>query len=534
MDVQEFCASHYGLEHHGIKNVNFVYWNLSTPLLYEEIIRRREGRLAHLGPLVVRTGEHTGRAPKDKYIVREPASEAKVWWGPVNQAMTEAQFTGLYHRLLSYLEGKDLFVQDCFAGADPEYRVPIRVVSETAWHSLFARNMFKQATPAELVRHVPEFTVINVPNFHANPEVDQTRSVVCVVIHFGQKLVLVCGTAYAGEIKKSIFTVMNYLLPQKNILSMHCAANMGPAGDVALFFGLSGTGKTSLSADPSRTLIGDDEHGWSDKGIFNIEGGCYAKIIRLNPEAEPDIYQTTRRFGTILENVGFDSSTGRIDLNDDSLTENTRASYPISHIANASRQGICGHPENIIFLTCDAFGVLPPVAKLTPEQAVYHFLSGYTAKVAGTEKGITEPVATFSTCFGAPFMALPPRIYAQLLQDKIARHKVAVWLMNTGWTGGPYGVGQRCNIADTRTIVQAALSGALATVPTVVEPFFGLHVPTSCPNVPAELLDPRRTWTEAADYDAQARKLAAMFRENFSTFEAEVTPEVRAAGPQQS
>ncbi len=533
MDVQDFFASHYGLEHHGIHNVNFVYWNLSTPLLYEEIIRRREGRLAHLGPLVVRTGEHTGRAPNDKYIVREPSSEDKVWWGPVNQAMTPEQFAGLYHRLLSYLEGKDLFVQDCFAGADRQYRVPIRVVSETAWHALFARNMFKQATTAELSRHVPEFTVINVPNFHAKPEVDRTRSVVCVVIHFGQKLILVCGTHYAGEIKKSIFTVMNYLLPQKNVLSMHCAANVGPRGDTAIFFGLSGTGKTSLSADPARTLIGDDEHGWSEQGIFNIEGGCYAKVIRLDPKAEPDIYQTTRRFGTILENVGFDTRTGRIDLNDDSLTENTRASYPISHIANASREGLCGHPENIIFLTCDAFGVLPPVAKLTPEQAVYHFLSGYTAKVAGTEKGIVEPTVTFSTCFGAPFMALPPRIYAQLLQDKIARHEVNVWLINTGWTGGPYGVGQRINIAHTRAIVHAALGGALKGVPVVTEPFFGLHVPTACPEVPTALLDPRQTWSDQAAYDHQARKLAAMFRENFRAFADSVSEAVLAAGPRE-
>jgi len=531
MDVKEFFASHYGLEHHGISNVNFVYWNLSTPLLYEEIIRRREGRLAHLGPLVVRTGEHTGRAPNDKYIVREPSSEELIWWGPINQAMTPEQFAGLHHRLLSYLEGKDLFVQDCFAGADPAYRVPIRIISETAWHNLFARNMFKHATTEELTRHVPEFTLISVPHFHAKPEVDQTRSIVCVVIHFGLKLVLVCGTQYAGEIKKAIFTVMNYLLPQKQVLSMHCAANVGPEGDAAIFFGLSGTGKTSLSADPSRTLIGDDEHGWSDDGIFNIEGGCYAKIIRLDPQAEPDIYQTTRRFGTILENVGFDTATGRIDLNDDSLTENTRASYPISHIHNATRKGLCGHPRNIIFLTCDAFGVLPPVAKLTPAQAVYHFLSGYTAKVAGTEKGVTEPVATFSTCFGAPFLPLPPRIYAQLLAEKISRHQVNVWLINTGWTGGPYGVGRRLDISLTRAIVRAALSGTLQEMPTAAEPWFGLQVPVDCPDVPKEMLDPRHTWTDRGAYDVQAGKLAAMFRRNFEAFAPSVSEAVRAAGP---
>lgn len=532
MDVQTFIASHYGLEHHGIKNVNFVYWNLSTPLLYEEIIRRREGRLAHLGPLVVRTGEHTGRAPNDKYIVREPSSEDKIWWGPINQAMTPEQFAGLHHRLLSFLEGKDLFVQDCYAGADKDFRVSIRVVSETAWHNLFTRNMFKLATTAELTRHIPEFTLICAPNFHAKPEVDQTRSVVCIVIHFGLKLILVCGTQYAGEVKKAIFTVMNYLLPQKRVLSMHCAANVGPRGDAAIFFGLSGTGKTTLSADPSRTLIGDDEHGWSDNGIFNIEGGCYAKVIRLNPQAEPDIYQTTRRFGTILENVGFDTQTGRIDLDDDSLTENTRASYPISHIHNASRDGCCGHPRNIIFLTCDAFGVLPPVAKLTPAQAVYHFLSGYTAKVAGTEKGITEPSATFSTCFGAPFMALPPRVYAELLQEKIARHNVAVWLINTGWSGGPYGVGKRMEIAYTRAIVNAALAGTLSDSLTISEPFFGLAIPRSCPDVPDEVLNPRTTWSDPQAYDARARTLAAMFRENFSLFADSVGPDIRAAGPQ--
>ncbi len=531
MDIQSPIVSHYGLENHGIRNVNFVYWNLTSSLLYEEIIRRREGRLAHLGPIVVRTGEHTGRAPNDKFIVREPSSEEKIWWGPVNKSMEPEKFTVLYHRLLAYLQGKDLFVQDCYAGADKQYRVPIRVISETAWHSLFVRNMFKHATPEELRTHVPEFTLIAAPNFHAVPEVDATRSVVFIVINFGQKIVLVGGTQYAGEIKKSIFTIMNYLLPQQKVLSMHCSANVGPRGDAAIFFGLSGTGKTTLSADPSRTLIGDDEHGWSDHGIFNIEGGCYAKVIRLSPTAEPDIYQTTRRFGTILENVGFDSNTGRIDLNDDSLTENTRASYPISHISNATRKGLCGHPQNIIMLTCDAFGVLPPVAKLTPEQAVYHFLSGYTAKVAGTEKGVTEPSATFSTCFGAPFMVLPPTVYAELLQERIARHNVAVWLINTGWSGGPHGVGQRMEIAYTRAIVHAALGGVLDTIPTVPEPFFGLHIPTSCPGVPDEVLNPRHTWSDQNAYDEQARKLAKMFAANFTMFEAAVPPEIKQAGP---
>ncbi|MBM4287131.1 MAG: phosphoenolpyruvate carboxykinase [Deltaproteobacteria bacterium] len=531
MDVEKPAVSHYGLENHGIRNVNFVYWNLASPLLYEEIIRRREGRLAHLGPIVVRTGEHTGRAPRDKYIVREPSSQEKIWWGDINKSMSREQFTALHRRLLAYLQSKDLFIQDCFAGADPRYRIPIRVITETAWHSLFVRNMFKHASRDELRQHVPEFTLICAPNFHSDPEIDGTRSEVFIVIDFGQKLVLVGGTQYAGEIKKSVFTIMNYLLPQQNILSMHCSANVGSRGDAAIFFGLSGTGKTTLSADPARTLIGDDEHGWCDSGIFNIEGGCYAKVIHLSPLAEPDIYQTTRRFGTILENVGFDNNTARIDLDDDSLTENTRASYPISHISNASREGLGDHPKNIIMLTCDAFGVLPPVARLTPEQAVYHFLSGYTAKVAGTEKGVTEPKATFSTCFGAPFMVLPPTVYAGLLQDRIKRHNAAVWLVNTGWSGGPYGVGARMEISYTRAIISAILGGVLDGGPTETEPFFGLAVPTSCPEVPEEVLNPRHTWSDQAAYDAQARKLAGMFAENFSSFGASVSTEVKQAGP---
>ncbi len=531
MPTQDTAHSHYGLENHGIKNVNSVYWNLSTPALYEEAIRRREGRLAHLGPLVVRTGQHTGRAPNDKFIVHEPTSEDKVWWGKVNRPMEPANFETLYRRLLAYLQGRDVFVQDCFAGADLQYRVPIRVITETAWHSLFARDMFIQATPEQLAEHVPQFTLINVPNFHAIPEVDGTRSEVFIVLNFEKRLVLIGGTQYAGEIKKSIFTLMNYLLPQQNVLSMHCSANIGPNGNVAIFFGLSGTGKTTLSADPNRTLIGDDEHGWSDRGVFNFEGGCYAKVIRLSPTAEPEIYETTRRFGTILENVAFDSATGRLNLDDDSLTENTRAAYPISHIPNATRDGLGGHPTNIIMLTADAFGVLPPIAKLTPAQAMYHFLSGYTAKVAGTEKGVTEPQATFSTCFGAPFMVLSPAVYANLLGEKIAKHKVNVWLVNTGWSGGPYGVGQRMKIAYTRAMVHAALEGALNDVPTIPDPIFGIAVPIACSNVPPEVLNPRNTWSDKAAYDAQARKLAGMFVENFKAFAGDVTAEVRAAGP---
>ena len=531
MQTQNTTHSQYGLENHGIRNVNTIYWNLSTPLLYEEAIRRREARLAHLGPLVVRTGQHTGRAPNDKFIVKEPSSADKVWWGKVNKPIAPEQFEILKKRLLAYLQGKDLFVQDCFAGADPQYRLPIRVITETAWHSLFARDMFIRATPEELAAHQPQFTVINAPNFHADPEIDGTRSEVFIALNFAQKTVLIGGTQYAGEIKKSIFTVLNYLLPQQHVLSMHCSANIGSSGETAVFFGLSGTGKTTLSADPTRTLIGDDEHGWSDRGVFNFEGGCYAKVIKLSPTAEPEIYDTTRRFGTLLENVAFDSVTGRLDLDDDALTENTRAAYPISHISNATRDGLGGHPTNIIMLTADAFGVLPPIAKLTSAQAMYHFLSGYTAKVAGTEKGVTEPTATFSTCFGAPFMALSPTVYANLLGEKIAQHQVNVWLVNTGWSGGPYGIGQRMKIAYTRAMVHAALNGALDDVATTSDPIFGIAVPMTCPDVPPEVLNARNTWADKAAYDAQARKLAGMFADNFQTFEKDVSQDVRDAGP---
>lgn len=531
MDALAIIHSRYGLERHGIQNVNNVYWNSSTPALYEEAIRRREGHLAHLGPLVVRTGQHTGRSPKDKFVVREPSSAEHIWWGKVNQPMEQEQFDTLYLRLLAYLQGKDLFVQDCFAGADSEYRLPIRIITETAWHSLFARNMFIQAKPDETFNHIPEFTVISAPGFHAIPEIDGTRSEVFVVINFDQRIVLIGGTQYAGEIKKSIFTVMNYLLPQRHILSMHCSANIGKDGDTAIFFGLSGTGKTTLSADPSRTLIGDDEHGWSDQGIFNFEGGCYAKVINLSAQAEPEIYETTRRFGTVLENVAIDARTGHLDLNDGSLTENTRAAYPISHIPNAAADGLGGHPTNIIMLTADAFGVLPPIAKLTSAQAMYYFLSGYTAKVAGTEKGVLEPQATFSACFGAPFLTLSPIVYANLLGEKIDQHQVNVWMINTGWSGGPYGVGKRIEIGYTRAMVHAALNGALNSVCTDKDPIFGLGIPASCPDVPAAILNPRNTWQDKAAYDVQAHKLAAMFAENFKTFSDRVAEDVKAAGP---
>ena len=524
-------SSAYGLENHGIRHTDTIFWTLHTPVLYEHATLRREGRIAHLGPLVVRTGQHTGRSPKDKFVVKEPSSEQHVAWGKVNQPMSEENFDNLHRRLTAYLQSRELYVQDCFVGADPAYRMPVRVITETAWHSLFARNMFIQATDEELKTHVPEFTVIQAPNFHAIPELDGTRSEVFIAVNFGKRMVIIGGTQYAGEIKKSVFSAMNYFLPLKGVLPMHCSANYGPEGDVAIFFGLSGTGKTTLSTDPSRTLIGDDEHGWSDNGVFNMEGGCYAKTIKLSASAEPDIYEATRKFGTILENVGFNPETGRIDLNDDSLTENTRAAYPISHIPRATRKGLAGHPTNIIMLTADAFGVLPPIAKLTPEQAMYHFLSGYTAKVAGTEKGVTEPQATFSACFGEPFMVHSPIVYAQLLGERIAKHNVDVWLVNTGWSGGPYGVGKRMNIGHTRALIHAALSGTLREVPTRHDALFNLEVPTSCSDVPTEILDPRNTWSDPAAYDAQARKVAQMFRENFERFSGEVPAELAEAGP---
>jgi phosphoenolpyruvate carboxykinase (ATP) len=463
--------------------------------------------------------------------VEEAENKEHIWWGN-NRAITPERFETLHRRIISYLNAKDVFVQDCWAGADPDYRLAVRVITEDAWHNLFARNMFRQASTAELQQFEPAYTVINVPKFHANPEMDGTHSDVFVLLDLARKLVLIGGTSYAGEIKKSIFSVMNYLLPFKDVLPMHCSANIGAAGDTALFFGLSGTGKTTLSADASRTLIGDDEHGWSANGIFNFEGGCYAKVIRLSEEAEPEIYQTTRRFGTLLENVMIEPKSRRLDLDDNSLTENTRAAYPIAHIANATRDGLGGHPDNIIFLTADAFGVLPPVSRLSPEQAMYHFILGYTAKVAGTERGVTEPQATFSACFGAPFMTQHPSVYAELLGQKIATHRATCWLINTGWSGGAYGVGSRIKIAYTRAMVNAALGGQFAGVAFSTDPIFGLSVPTSCPDVPAEVLSPRNTWADGAAYDEQAQKLAQMFVENFKKFEAQVSPEILAAGPQ--
>jgi phosphoenolpyruvate carboxykinase (ATP) len=531
MEIPDAHRSKHGLEHHGLRNLGNVYWNLSTPMLYEESIRRQECRLAEMGSMIVRTGQHTGRSPDDKFVVREPTSAEKIWWGKVNRPIEPEQFERVRRRMLAYLQGRDLFVEDCYVGADPAYRLPIRVITAQAWASLFARTLFIPACPDQMVDHVPQFTVIQAPNFHAIPETDGTRSAVFILLNFAERVVLIGGTAYAGEIKKAIFTVLNYLLPQRGVLSMHCSANVGADGDVAIFFGLSGTGKTTLSADSSRTLIGDDEHGWSDRGVFNFEGGCYAKVINLSPEAEPEIFATTRMFGTILENVGFDRATGKIDLADDSLTENTRAAYPIAYIPNASPDGVAGHPRTIFMLTADAFGVLPPIARLDAPQAMYHFLSGYTAKVAGTERGVTEPSATFSTCFGAPFMALPPAVYAGMLGERIAEHGASVWLVNTGWTGGPAGVGHRMPIAYTRAMIRAALAGQLDDVPLQRDPTFGIDVPTSCPGVPSEVLTPRATWEKTADYDAQAAKLASMFVANFEQFADQIPAAVREAGP---
>jgi phosphoenolpyruvate carboxykinase (ATP) len=521
-----------GLHVEGMMNLARVHWNLSVPALYEETVRRREGLMAEDGPLVCRTGQHTGRSPNDKFIVREPSSADRVWWGKVNRPIDPEHFDALHKQLLAYVQGKEMFVLDAYAGADPQYRLPIRVITEMAWHSLFARHMFIGETdPGQQADHKPQFTVIDVPSFTAEPVRHGTNSETFILLNLAKRLVLIGGTTYAGEIKKSIFTVMNYLLPLRNVLSMHCSANVGAGGDVALFFGLSGTGKTTLSSDPERQLVGDDEHGWSDDGVFNIEGGCYAKMIRLSRDAEPQIYDATRRFGTVLENVSMDSKSRRLDLDDDSLTENTRGAYPLSYIVNSVPTGQAGHPRHIVMLTADAFGVMPPIARLTPAGAMYHFLSGYTAKVAGTEKGVTEPKATFSTCFGAPFMVLHPNVYAKFLGEKIARHDVRVWLVNTGWSGGPYGVGARMKIGYTRAMIRAALSGALEDVDYELDRVFNLEVPTALPGVPSELLKPRQTWRDSSAYDAQAKKLAQMFVENFAAYENAVEPEVRAAGP---
>ena len=522
--------TNYELDNYGIREASRVYWNLNAPELYEEVARRNQGILSAHGALIVDTGEHTGRAAKDKAIVREPGSADKVFWGDVNKDFPQDKFNALKDRMMAHAAGRELFVQDTFVGAHPRYRFPVRIITELAWHSLFARTMFINDSSAD-AKHTPEFTVINFPSFQADPQRDGTRSPTFILMDFSQRLVLIGGTSYAGETKKSVFTILNYVLPQRGVMSMHCSANVGQAGDVAIFFGLSGTGKTTLSADPERQLVGDDEHGWSDDGVFNFEGGCYAKVIKLSQEAEPDIYRTTHMFGTILENVVYDQKTREINLDDASKTENTRASYPLTSIPNIVPSGYAEHPQNIIMLTADAFGVLPPVARLSSEQAMYHFLSGYTAKVAGTERGIKEPEATFSTCFGAPFMVLHPGVYADLLGKKMSQHNAAPWLVNTGWSGGPYGVGRRMKIGHTRAMIRAILNGSLANVETKADPIFGVQVPVSCPGVPDEVLQPRNTWSDKEAYDRQAKDLARRFNENFKKYESGVSEAVRAVAP---
>ncbi|HEY8868001.1 MAG TPA: phosphoenolpyruvate carboxykinase (ATP) [Candidatus Limnocylindrales bacterium] len=505
--------------------------NLRVAELYEDAIRGGEGIIAAEGPLVVRTGRHTGRSPQDKFIVREPSSASKVWWGEVNRPISEEHYEVLRARLMDSLTGRTLYSQDCFIGADAVHRRSLRVYTETAWASIFAANLFRRPSPDDLRTFQPNFTIICVPSFKADPETEGTRTETAILLHLRRMEVIIVGTEYAGEIKKSAFTVMNYLMPGEGVLPMHASANVGRDGDPALFFGLSGTGKTTLSADPLRSLIGDDEHGWSDDGLFNFEGGCYAKTIRLSPMYEPDIFQTTRRFGTVLENVDVDPATRRLDLDSDRITENTRGAYPLEFIGNADPTGIAGHPRQVVFLTADAFGVLPPVSRLSLEQAQYHFISGYTAKLAGTEIGVAEPMATFSACFGAPFMPRHPGEYAALLADRLERHQVPVWLVNTGWTGGPYGTGERMDIEHTRVMVRAALSGELDRIPTVTDPTFRVEVPTACPGVPSDLLQPRNTWPDPAAYDAQAARLAQMFDTNFAAYADGVSEGVRRAGP---
>jgi phosphoenolpyruvate carboxykinase (ATP) len=517
-----------GLAEHGLHNINDAYWNLGAPQLVEHAVRRREGSLAADGALVVRTGQFTGRSPKDKFIVRDETTDSSVQWGPVNQPMTEANFDRIYSRMASFWQGQDVYVQDLMVGADPEYTLPVRVVTQLAWHSLFGRQLFIRPNGSE--PRAAQFTILFAPKFQANPAAEATNSETAIVVNFKKRVVLICGTSYAGEMKKSAFTIMNYLLPARGVFPMHCSANVGPAGDVALFFGLSGTGKTTLSADPQRRLIGDDEHGWSDHGVFNFEGGCYAKCIRLSRENEPQIWNAIR-FGTVLENVVMDSQSRHLHFESDEITENTRAAYPLDFIDNAVMPSVGGHPRNVIFLTADAFGVLPPISRLTPEQAMYHFLSGYTAKVAGTERGLgKEPEATFSACFGSPFLPRPAAAYAALLGEKLRRHRAACWLVNTGWAGGPFGVGSRMKLAYTRAMLNAALSGELGAVPTETHPVFKVASPVSCPGVPAQFLDARGMWPDKDSYDRAARDLSSRFNRNFAKFNG-VSNEIAAAAP---
>jgi phosphoenolpyruvate carboxykinase (ATP) len=521
-----------GLAPQGIKPAGQVHWNFVAPELIEAAIRRGEGTLADMGPFVAVTSPHTGRSPNDKFVVREPASEADVDWGKVNQPISPAHWATLKADVQAYLNGlPDLFVQDLYCGADPATRLSVRYILPNAWHASFVRNMFIRPEIEELATFAPNFTVYHAPELQADPAKHGTRTGTFIVLNLAERAILIGGTRYAGELKKAMFTVMNYLLPKQGVLSMHCSANIGPDGDTALFFGLSGTGKTTLSADPERGLIGDDEHGWSPLGTFNFEGGCYAKAINLSAEGEPDIYRTTQMFGTILENVVLTQPARAVDFADQSITENTRASYPLHYIKNHVPSGRGGHPKNVVFLTADAFGVLPPIAKLTPEQAMYYFLSGYTAKVAGTERGVTEPQATFSACFGAVFLVWHPTKYAEMLGQLLTEHGSQVWLVNTGWSGGAYGVGKRMKLGYTRAMVRAALDGSLATASFATDPVFGLAMPKAVAGVPSEVLDPRTTWSDPAAYDVQAAKLASMFRENITKFGTAVAASILAAGP---
>jgi phosphoenolpyruvate carboxykinase (ATP) len=508
-----------------------TYHNLPTAELYERAIREQEGLLSAHGSLVVRTGKHTGRSPKDKFLVRLPSNKETVWWGSVNQPITEENYERLRNRLLKYMADRPIYGQDLYIGADPKHRRSLRAYTETAWASIFARNLFRRPPAEDLATFEPNFTILDVPSFKADPSTEGVRSETAILLHLERMEIIIVGTEYAGEIKKSGFTVMNYLLPDEDVLPMHSSVNVGKNNDPAVFFGLSGTGKTTLSADPERSLIGDDEHGWGPNGLFNFEGGCYAKTIRLSPMYEPDIFATTRRFGTILENVDLDEATRELDLDSERFTENTRGAYPLDFIGNADPTGMTGHPKNVVLLTADAFGVLPPIARLTRDQAQYHFVSGYTAKLAGTEVGVTEPQATFSAGFGAPFLPRHPGVYARMLADRLEAHNADCWLVNTGWTGGPVGVGHRMAIDATRNMVRAALNGQLRDVEYEVDPVFGVEVPKSVPGVPTEVLRPRDTWADKDAYDAKARELARMFAENFKDYEDGVSEAVRQAGP---
>jgi phosphoenolpyruvate carboxykinase (ATP) len=526
VDASAFKAS--SLIEHGVSH-NRINFNLGVEELYAETLSRGEGTLASNEALVVSTGKYTGRSPKDKFIVGEPSSRNHVWWGTVNREISEEHFENLYKKMVAAMGEKELFVADLFAGADEQFKLPIRVINEYAWHNLFCHQLFIRPTTAQLAEHRPQFTIIDLPSVKADPATDGTASETFIVLNLAKGLILIGGTEYAGEMKKSIFTTLNYLLPLKDVMPMHCSANIGKNDDTTIFFGLSGTGKTTLSADPERRLIGDDEHGWSEEGVFNFEGGCYAKCVKLSKEQEPQIWNAIRR-GTVLENVVLDA-TKTPDYNDVSKTENTRAAYPLNYIDNSVEPSVGPHPKNIIFLTADAFGVLPPISKLTRDQAMYHFISGYTAKVAGTERGVTEPEPNFSTCFGAPFMVHHPNVYAELLGKKIDEHMVDCWLVNTGWTGGPYGIGKRMHLPYTRAMVQAAIAGELSDVQMVEDPVFGLAIPQAVPGVPNEILNPRETWTDKAAYDKQARDLADRFKKNFEKFAEGTSEEIRNAGP---